>query len=51
MSNWLAEVHASLAEIEVESGPARAAALLAGESLIPACDICIGHRTATRPRI
>ena len=29
----LAEVHARLAEMEAESGPARAAALLAGRSL------------------
>jgi hypothetical protein len=32
VSGRLAEVHASLAEMEAESGPARAAALLAGET-------------------
>jgi ATP-binding cassette, subfamily F, member 3 len=31
VSGRLAEVHASLADMEAESGPARAAALLAGE--------------------
>lgn len=33
-SSRLAEVHARLSEMEAESGPARAAALLAGGSLI-----------------
>ena len=51
VSGRLAEVHASLAEMEAESGPARAAALLAGESLIPAHDVCIGRRTTTRSRV
>jgi hypothetical protein len=34
VSGRLAEVHASLADMDAESGPARAAALLAGELLI-----------------
>ena len=51
VSGRLAEVHASLAEMEAESGPARAAALLAGELLILACDVCISRRTTTRSRV
>jgi ATP-binding cassette, subfamily F, member 3 len=34
VSGRLAEVHTNLADMEAESGPARAAALLAGELLI-----------------
>ncbi len=51
VSGRLAEVHASLAEMEAESGPARAATLLAGESLLPACGICIGRLMSSRSRV
>ena len=51
VSGRLAEVHASLAEMEAESGPASGAALLAGASSIPARDVCIDRRTATRSRV
>ena len=51
VSGRLAEVHASLAEMEAESGPARAAALLAGETPLPACRVYIGRQTASRSRV
>lgn len=48
VSGRLAEVHASLADMEAESGPARAAALLAGESVGLLSDAISRHLTRFR---
>jgi ATP-binding cassette subfamily F protein 3 len=48
VSGRLAEVHASLAEMEAESGPARAAALLAGEFVRLLSDAISRHLTRFR---
>ena len=47
-SSRLAEVHARLADMEAESGPARAAALLAG--MYPECFTGIPNLTGTTDR-
>jgi len=48
VSGRLAEVHASLAEMEAESGPARAAALLAGGFVCLLSDAISRHLTRFR---
>ena len=48
VSGHLAEVHASLAEMEAESGPAGAAALLAGEFVYLLSDVISRHLTRYR---
>jgi hypothetical protein len=48
VSGRLAEVHASLADMEAESGPARAAALLAGEFVGLLSDTISRHMTRFR---
>ena len=51
VSGRLAEVHASLADMDAESGPARAAALLAGEFVGLLHDAISRHLIRYRSRI